>query len=49
VSKLPPPRALQDLVEALQTSTPRLQAANAKQAKVLALLREVENNNWAQP
>jgi hypothetical protein len=45
VSKLPLPRVLKDTIEALQTSTPHLQAANTTQEKIIALLREVENEH----
>jgi hypothetical protein len=45
VGKLPLPRVLKDVVEAMQASTPHLQAANIKQEKIIALLREVKNDH----
>jgi hypothetical protein len=41
VPKLPLPRLLRDIFEAQHASTPHLKAANATQARIIALLREV--------
>ena len=43
VGKLPLPRVLKDVVEAMQASTPHLQAANTRQERIIALLREVND------
>jgi hypothetical protein len=45
VGKLPQPRILKDAVEAMRASTPHLQAANATQEKLIALLREVQDEH----
>jgi hypothetical protein len=45
VGKLPQPRILKDAVEAMRASTPHLQAANATQEKLIALLREVKDEH----
>jgi len=41
--KLPLARVLKDTFGAIETSTPHLRTANATQEKIMALLREVEN------
>jgi hypothetical protein len=41
--KLPFPRIVKDVLEAMRNSTPFLQAANKTQEKILELLREVED------
>ncbi len=43
VNNLPPPRVSREVGEALQSAWPLLQAANATQQKIIALLREVKD------
>ena len=45
MGKLPPRQILKDVVQAMQTSTPHLQAANTAQEQIIALLREVEDEH----
>jgi hypothetical protein len=43
--RLPRPRILRDVVEAQQASLPHLEAANAAQARMLALLKELQDEH----
>jgi hypothetical protein len=45
MAKLPVPRVLKNVGEAIQTATPRLQASNVAQEKIIALFGELRENS----